>query len=101
MHWREDAEYRPWLRRVIDAGVEGALRRSHAVGQALRDFIYYLATLPGLLLFDWWERFRLADARTRVQNLLMGLPALAAGTAAVFVSAQTSRHSTGALLQHY
>jgi predicted Zn-dependent protease len=101
MHWREDTEYRPWLRRVIDAGVENSVRRFRGAVQGLRDFCYYLATLPGLLLFDWWERFRIADGWARIQNLLMGLPALLIGITAVFVALRTSRHTTGSLLQHY
>jgi len=101
MHWREESEYRPWLRRVIDAAVDHAVRRFHWLLGFLRDSFYYLVTLPGLLLFDWWERFRLADGWARFRNVMLGLPALSIGAAAVFTAVQVSRTSHGALLQQY
>jgi len=101
MHWREEREYEPLLRRAFDAGVDAASRRGRRTLQAIRDGFYYLITLPGLLLFDWWERFRLADGWARFHNFLMGLPAFVLGAAAIFVAVQTSRVSTAAMLQQY
>jgi predicted Zn-dependent protease len=101
MHWREETEYRPWLRRVLDAGADAVSRRARWVLHGLRDGFYYLVTLPGLILFDWWERFRLADGWRRFQDILLGLPAFVIGASALFVTYRTLRTSNGVLLQHY
>jgi tetratricopeptide (TPR) repeat protein len=101
MHWRDESEYKPWLRRVIDAAADHAVRRFHWLLGGLRDFFYYVVTLPGLLLFDWWERFRLADGWARFHNVLMGLPALAVGAVVIFTAVQTSRKTQSSLMQHY
>jgi len=101
MHWREETEYRPWLRRALDACADSLARQAQRSLRALRDAFYYVVTLPGLLLFDWWERFRQADGWVRARNAAMGLPALLVGVIAIYAAIRASHTSSGTLLQHY